>query len=34
VVYVVNGTRISVPLVLDRDVLAAPIWWRLTHPLR
>jgi D-alanyl-D-alanine carboxypeptidase (penicillin-binding protein 5/6) len=34
VVYVVNGTRITVPLVLDRDVLAAPVWWRLTHPLR
>ena len=24
----------TVPLVLDRDVLAAPIWWRLTNPLR
>lgn len=34
VVYVVNGTRITIPLVLDRDVLAAPVWWRLTHPLR
>jgi D-alanyl-D-alanine carboxypeptidase (penicillin-binding protein 5/6) len=29
------GTRImTVPLVLDRSVLAAPVWWRLTHPLR
>ncbi|WP_375389460.1 D-alanyl-D-alanine carboxypeptidase family protein [uncultured Amnibacterium sp.] len=32
--YVVNGSPVSVPLVLDRDVLAAPIWWRLTHPIR
>jgi serine-type D-Ala-D-Ala carboxypeptidase (penicillin-binding protein 5/6) len=34
VVYTVDGRRITVPLVLDRDVLAAPIWWRLTHPIR
>jgi D-alanyl-D-alanine carboxypeptidase (penicillin-binding protein 5/6) len=34
VTYVLNGTRISIPLVLDRDVLAAPVWWRLTHPIR
>jgi D-alanyl-D-alanine carboxypeptidase (penicillin-binding protein 5/6) len=32
--YIVSGKRITVPLVLDRDVLAAPVWWRLTHPLR
>jgi serine-type D-Ala-D-Ala carboxypeptidase (penicillin-binding protein 5/6) len=34
VVYTVDGSRVVVPLVLDRDVLAAPVWWRLTHPLR
>lgn len=34
VVYTVEGRTIRVPLVLDRDVLAAPIWWRLTHPIR
>jgi D-alanyl-D-alanine carboxypeptidase (penicillin-binding protein 5/6) len=34
VTYVVNGKRIAIPLVLDRDVLAAPVWWRLTHPIR
>lgn len=34
VTYVVDGKRVVVPLVLDRDVLAAPVWWRLTHPLR
>ena len=32
--YVVNGKPITIPLVLDRDVLAAPVWWRLTHPIR
>jgi D-alanyl-D-alanine carboxypeptidase (penicillin-binding protein 5/6) len=32
--YVLNGKRISIRLVLDRDVLAAPVWWRLTHPIR
>lgn len=32
--YTLSGKRIAVPLVLDRDVLAAPVWWRLTHPLR
>lgn len=32
--YVVNGRTVQVPLVLDRDVLAAPVWWRLTHPIR
>lgn len=32
--YVVNGRTVRVGLMLDRDVLAAPIWWRLTHPLR
>ena len=30
----VDGRTVTVPLVLDRDVLAAPVWWRLTHPLR
>ncbi|GAA2753347.1 D-alanyl-D-alanine carboxypeptidase family protein [Amnibacterium kyonggiense] len=34
VVYTVDGQRVEIPLVLDRDVLAAPVWWRLTHPLR
>ena len=34
VIYVLNGKRITIPLVLDRDVLAAPVWWRLTHPIR
>ncbi|MBW4043160.1 MAG: D-alanyl-D-alanine carboxypeptidase [Acidobacteria bacterium] len=34
VTYVLNGKRIAIPLVLDRDVLAAPVWWRLTHPVR
>lgn len=34
VTYSVGSQRVSVPLVLDRDVLAAPVWWRLTHPLR
>jgi D-alanyl-D-alanine carboxypeptidase (penicillin-binding protein 5/6) len=34
VTYVVNGRTVVVPLVLDRDVLAAPVWWRLTHPVR
>ena len=34
VLYRVNGAPVRVPLVLDRDVLAAPLWWRLTHPLR
>ncbi|MGT2427030.1 D-alanyl-D-alanine carboxypeptidase family protein [Amnibacterium kyonggiense] len=34
VVYTVDDQRVVVPLVLDRDVLAAPVWWRLTHPLR
>jgi D-alanyl-D-alanine carboxypeptidase (penicillin-binding protein 5/6) len=34
VTYDVNGRTVSVPLVLDRDVLAAPVWWRLTHPIR
>lgn len=32
--FVVDGRTVAVPLVLDRDVLAAPVWWRLTHPLR
>ena len=32
--YEVAGRTVKVPLVLDRDVLAAPVWWRLTHPLR
>lgn len=30
----VNGRTVTVPLVLDRDVRAASVWWRLTHPLR
>lgn len=34
VVYRVGTRTISLPLVLDRSVLAAPVWWRLTHPLR
>ena len=34
VTYRVGSQTLSVPLVLDRDVLAAPIWWRLTNPLR
>lgn len=34
VTYLVDGKAVTVPLVLDRDVLAAPIWWRLTHPIR
>ena len=34
VTYSVDGRTVVVPLVLDRDVLAAPVWWRLTHPLR
>jgi hypothetical protein len=32
--YEVDGRTVTVPLVLDRDVLAAPMWWRLTHPIR
>ena len=32
--YEVDGKAVTVPLVLDRDVLAAPMWWRLTHPIR
>jgi D-alanyl-D-alanine carboxypeptidase (penicillin-binding protein 5/6) len=32
--YTVDGRTVSVPLVLDRNVLAAPVWWRLTHPIR
>ncbi|MGN6744500.1 MAG: D-alanyl-D-alanine carboxypeptidase family protein, partial [Amnibacterium sp.] len=34
VTFTVAGQRVTVPLVLDRNVLAAPVWWRLTHPLR
>lgn len=34
VAFLVDGRSVTVPLVLDRDVLAAPVWWRLTHPLR
>jgi D-alanyl-D-alanine carboxypeptidase (penicillin-binding protein 5/6) len=34
VAFTVAGQRVTVPLVLDRNVLAAPVWWRLTHPLR
>lgn len=34
VVVTVHGRSTTVPLVLDRDVLAAPVWWRLTHPVR
>ena len=30
----IAGRVVPVPLVLDRNVLAAPVWWRLTHPLR
>ena len=34
VTYRVQDRAVVVPLVLDRDVLAAPVWWRITHPLR
>lgn len=34
VAFRVGNRTTSVPLVLDRSVLAAPVWWRLTHPLR
>ncbi|HEV7623934.1 MAG TPA: D-alanyl-D-alanine carboxypeptidase [Amnibacterium sp.] len=34
VTFRVAGRTVTVPLVLDRNVLAAPVWWRLTHPLR
>jgi serine-type D-Ala-D-Ala carboxypeptidase (penicillin-binding protein 5/6) len=34
VTYRVGSRTVTVPLVLDRSVFAAPIWWRLTHPLR
>jgi D-alanyl-D-alanine carboxypeptidase (penicillin-binding protein 5/6) len=34
VTFRVDHRSVSVPLVLDRNVLAAPVWWRLTHPLR
>jgi D-alanyl-D-alanine carboxypeptidase (penicillin-binding protein 5/6) len=33
-IYRVGGQSVPVTLVLDRSVLAAPFWWRLTHPLR
>jgi D-alanyl-D-alanine carboxypeptidase (penicillin-binding protein 5/6) len=32
--YEVDHQQVSVPLRLDRSVLAAPFWWRLLHPLR
>jgi D-alanyl-D-alanine carboxypeptidase (penicillin-binding protein 5/6) len=32
--YEVDHQLVSVPLKLDRSVLAAPFWWRLLHPLR
>lgn len=32
--FTVGERVVDVRLVLDRDVLAAPVWWRLTHPLR
>jgi D-alanyl-D-alanine carboxypeptidase (penicillin-binding protein 5/6) len=34
VTFTVANRTVTVPLVLDRTVLAAPVWWRLTHPLR
>lgn len=34
VTFHVAGRTAEVPLALDRSVLAAPFWWRLTHPLR
>lgn len=34
VTYTVGRKRVAVALVLDRDVPAAPVWWRLTNPLR
>jgi D-alanyl-D-alanine carboxypeptidase (penicillin-binding protein 5/6) len=32
--YEIDKQRVTVPLKLDRSVLAAPFWWRLMHPLR
>ncbi|HEY8318488.1 MAG TPA: D-alanyl-D-alanine carboxypeptidase [Amnibacterium sp.] len=34
VAFAIAGRTVAVPLLLDRNVLAAPVWWRLTHPLR
>lgn len=34
VTYTLGGRRVEVPLELDRSLLVAPVWWRLTHPLR
>lgn len=32
--YAVDDQLVSIPLKLDRSVLAAPFWWRLLHPIR
>lgn len=32
--YRLGGRTIEVPLELDRSLLVAPVWWRLTHPIR
>ncbi len=32
--YAVDEQLVSIPLKLDRSVLAAPFWWRLLHPIR
>lgn len=32
--YRLGGRTIEVPLELDRSLLVAPVWWRLTHPVR
>ena len=34
VTFRIADRSITVPLLLDRNVLAAPVWWRLTHPVR
>ncbi|MCU1474978.1 MAG: D-alanyl-D-alanine endopeptidase [Amnibacterium sp.] len=34
VTFAVADRTVRVPLLLDRNVLAAPVWWRLTHPVR
>jgi D-alanyl-D-alanine carboxypeptidase (penicillin-binding protein 5/6) len=34
VTFRIAGRSVTVPLLLDRNVLAAPVWWRLTHPVR
>jgi len=34
VTFRIADRSVTVPLLLDRNVLAAPVWWRLTHPVR